>query len=219
MLAAVKTALRRLRRWLSARLDRGCARPSQTAGRDGETALRSNKETGSQGITRPKVGGTGNVTVTIDNRRRKMPRQRLGIARMTPAERKRRAAPARPHNPDIAGATHAATAQAVGRGGSGAHQSAGRISRLAGEPPAQSRGIEAGGEATSDCRARPRGAADDRPTTRLRPRLKQEVLDRHDPITMAILLNLTHATRFPPFRCYGAPAVTHIEIATIADLR
>jgi len=67
------------------------------------------------------------VTVTIDN---KMPRHRLGIAPMTPAE---------------------------------------------------SRRIKAGGEAASDCRSRPRGAADDRPAARLRPRLTQEVLDRHDP--------------------------------------
>jgi hypothetical protein len=49
-----------------------------------------------------------------------MRRHRLGIAPMTPAERQ--AAPARPHNPDIAIAAHPAKAQTVG-GGSGAHQS------------------------------------------------------------------------------------------------
>jgi hypothetical protein len=47
VLAAVKDAARRRRRWPKrAILDRGCARCHwATAGRDGETALRSNKET------------------------------------------------------------------------------------------------------------------------------------------------------------------------------
>src|SRR5262249_3492440 len=46
VLAAVKDASRRRRRWPSAILDCGCARcHSAYAGRDEETALRSNKET------------------------------------------------------------------------------------------------------------------------------------------------------------------------------
>lgn len=46
VLAAVKDAARRRRRWPAAILDRACARcPRATAGRDEETALRSNQET------------------------------------------------------------------------------------------------------------------------------------------------------------------------------
>ena len=84
-------------------------------------------------------------------------------------------ASARPHN---AGAAHPA-ASAVDGGGSRPHQSAERIPRLAGQPSAQPRRIEAGGEAASDRRFRPQGAADDRSTARLRPRLTQQVLNRY----------------------------------------
>jgi hypothetical protein len=54
------------------------------------------------------------------------------------------------------------------------------ISRLARQPASQPRRFETGGEAAGHHRARPRGAARDRPTARLRPRLIQEV---YHPIT------------------------------------
>ena len=53
VLAAVKDASRRLRRWPAAILDRGCARRhSATAGRDEETALQSNQETDQERLRR-----------------------------------------------------------------------------------------------------------------------------------------------------------------------
>jgi hypothetical protein len=57
VLAAVKDAARRLRRWPAAILDRGCARRhSAAAGRDEETALRSNQETDHQESSRGGIG-------------------------------------------------------------------------------------------------------------------------------------------------------------------
>jgi hypothetical protein len=74
-------------------------------------------------------------------------------------------------------AARPAAAQTLGGSGNGADQSTRRIPRVAGKPAGQPRGIDTGREAASDCRTRPRGAADDRPATRLRPRLTQEAFD------------------------------------------
>ena len=108
-----------------------------------------------------------------------MPAHRIGIVPMTPAERQaRHRAKLRQHSqttPPAPVRRIPPRPQAVGGGDRSAHRSAGRIPRLARQPPGQSRRIEAGREAASDRRTRPRRAADDRPTARLRPRLTQEV--------------------------------------------
>jgi hypothetical protein len=58
VLATVKDAARRLRRWPKrAILDRGCARRHWAkAGRDGKTALRSNKKTDQEASERGGIG-------------------------------------------------------------------------------------------------------------------------------------------------------------------
>jgi transposase len=60
---------------------------------------------------------------------------------------------------------------------------AGRIPRLARQPAGQPRRLSTGRQAVGHCRARPRGAARNRPTAWLRPRLIQQVhysITRHN---------------------------------------
>src|SRR5271169_1921177 len=78
----------RLRRWPPASLDRGCARrlgkpQVETEKRCCDRTKKRDRKVRDVRRSEPP----GNVTVTIDNRRWKMPRHRLGIAPMTPAER------------------------------------------------------------------------------------------------------------------------------------
>ena len=83
-----------------------------------------------------------------------------------------------------------------------ADRSARRLPRLARQPPGQPRRVEAGGEAASHHRDRPRRAAGDRSTARLRPRLTGKVLDPDHPSPMTNLQNLTHAgSADPNFGC------------------
>jgi hypothetical protein len=142
------------------------------------------------------VRATGKRDVTITNRGWKMPRHRLGIAPMTTAERLRRhRARLEQHSRTIPTSPGPRIpARPVGGGGDGARQSAGRIPRLAGQPPGN---LEASRLAEKLQTIIELDLVELQTMTRpaVTARLTQEILDRHHP-TMIKLLNLKYTTIF-----------------------
>jgi hypothetical protein len=160
-----------------ASLDRGCARRlgQSQVGTEKRCFDRTKKLAVDAVLGQPPELQLANVTVTIptggENNAQASHRRSADDHSPTPGATPGPAPPVAPAAPGAAGAGASATAETLGGGGSDIDRPARRIPRLARQSADQPRRVETGREAASHCRARPRGAAVDRPTARLRSRL------------------------------------------------